>query len=45
MRRIRYLILALTGLALSVFFGGVFCVALGAAHIATRQIIANRKRR
>ncbi len=38
-------VFASTGLALIVFFGGVFCIALSAAHIITRQIIANRKGR
>ena len=36
---------ASTGLALVVFFAGVFGVALSAAHIVTRQIVANRRRR
>ena len=34
-----------TGLALAVFLAGVFGVALSAAHIVTRQIIARRRRR
>jgi hypothetical protein len=34
-----------TELGLILFFAGVFCLALSGAHIVSRQIIANRRRR
>jgi hypothetical protein len=34
-----------TELGLILFFVGVFCLALSGAHIVSRQIIANRRRR
>jgi hypothetical protein len=34
-----------TELGIILFFAGVFCLALSGAHIVTRQIIANRRRR
>lgn len=36
---------ASTGLALVVFFAGVFCLSLSVAHVVRRQIIASRRRR
>jgi hypothetical protein len=38
-------LLAGTELGLILFFAGVFCLALSGAHIVSRQIIANRRRR
>ena len=34
-----------TELGILVFYGGIFCLALAGAHLVTRRIAANRRRR